>query len=71
MLDLITKGYIAAKLKIEDMIADQQGGGVVEAVIVIVGIGGVAYAIFGKDGTLTTELTRVMNILITKLKAIV
>ncbi len=61
MLNLITKGYIAAQLKIENLIKDQRGVVAIEYVALAIGLIAVFAVVFSEQGTLKTALDALLN----------
>ncbi|CAG9001551.1 MAG: hypothetical protein CENE_03573 [Candidatus Celerinatantimonas neptuna] len=61
MTNLITLGYVKAKLAFEFFLKDNRGVTAVEYAILAVAVSAIVLAVFGKDGTLETALKGAMS----------
>ncbi len=70
MLDVITQGYIAAQLKIENLIKDQRGVVAIEYVALAIGLITVFAVVFGQNGEFKKALVGLINKLSVKMDLI-
>lgn len=61
MLNIITLGYVKARIAVSSFIHDKRGVTAIEYAIVAVAVAAIVAAVFGTNGTLRTALDTAMN----------